>query len=86
MNNKKDMLVDMSHVIGHLVYEYGVPILSFEQLTTLGQRAVNVYRLGPHAKRITFPELCEYIKAFISTAFGLKVLKQIQAEGLGILY
>jgi hypothetical protein len=74
----KTKLVYMENVIGDLVHEHGVPVLTFDQLTTLGQRAVRVYDLVEQGKRITFSELCECICNFISTPFGARVLKKIQ--------
>ncbi len=78
MTTKDERLVNMEHVIGELAHEHGIPILTMDQLTLLGQRAVQVYGLTSQAKTILFADLCEYIKAFISTIFGLKILKEIQ--------
>lgn len=75
MNNNK--YVNMYHVIGDLSLEYGVPIMSWDDLVTLGQRAVNVYGLASQARKIPFAELCEYICLFIKTPFGTKVLKEL---------
>ncbi len=76
-NNHEDMYVDMRDVIGDLVYEYGIPILSFDNLVALGQRVVIVYKLDHLARRITFDEICYYICEYIRTPFGRKVLEEI---------
>ncbi len=78
MKDKKDVLVNMDHVIGELAQEHGVPYLTFDQLTTLGYRAVTVYGLTEHAKTITFADLCVYICMYVKTVFGAKVLKELQ--------
>ncbi len=78
MKSKEELLVNMEHVIGHLVSKYDVPYLSFGQLTELGVRAVRVYGLEAQAKSIPFADLCEYITAFIATPFGAATLKSLQ--------
>jgi len=77
MKINSDTLVNMEHVIGQLALEYSIPILSFENLVKLGQRAVAVYGLSSQASKIPFADLCDYISAYIQTPFGLRVLKEL---------
>lgn len=77
MNTKQEnRFVDMTHVIGQLAVDYGVPVMQFDQLVELGKRAVIVYGLQPQAKSIPFADLCAYIIAFINTPFGRKALQE----------
>lgn len=72
-----NLLVNMDHVIGDLVYEYGIPYLYFSDLIKLGQHTVRVYGLDKSAKRISFDVLCTYISMFIKTPFGNRVLRNL---------
>lgn len=69
--------VDLRDVVGERAMEYGLPLISFENLVELGKRAVQVYCLEERAKYITFGMMCEYIQAFISTPFGENTLKKL---------
>lgn len=80
MKPKQEQFVNMECVIGALAHEHGVPYLTFDHLTTLGQRAVSVYRLEDQATKITFAEICEYILCFIKTPWGLKELNSLYKE------
>lgn len=69
-----NLLVNMDAVIGDMVHEYGVPYLKFDALVTLGERVVRVYSLG---NKVSFDTLCVYIKKYISTPFGAKLLREL---------
>lgn len=75
--DKNMMWVDMQDVVGDMAQEHGIPVLQFQDLVTLGKRAVNVYGLHSEAKKISFDEMCEAIKEYISTPFGRNTLKNI---------
>lgn len=73
----KPRFVIMEDVIGELAHEHGIPLLSFDNLVELGRKAALVYHLEEKAKKISFDMMCTYIKLYISTPFGLKVLKEL---------
>ncbi len=69
--------VRFEDVIGHLAMDYGWPLLKFEDLVLLGQRAVKVYGLEGKYKTITFEVMCYYITLYINTPFGKKTLMDL---------
>lgn len=69
--------VDLRDVVGERAMEYGLPLISFDNLVELGKRAVNVYGLDNRAKYITFDMICEHINEFINTPFGKNTLKKL---------
>lgn len=77
INIKKDMYVDMTDVLGQLAIDMRIPYLTFEQLVHIGQKAVIVYKLDFKAKKITFAEMSDVIKQYLSTPFGKAVLKKM---------
>jgi hypothetical protein len=81
--NHQGALVDMRDVVGDLANEWGIPIMSFDNLVLLGQRVVIVYALDAVAKRITFDVMCHYIAKFIQTPFGGRVLQELLQNNIG---
>lgn len=75
--NKQELYVRLEDVIGELAHEHGLPIISFDNLVELGKRVVTVYNLDHQAKKITFEVMCTYIRKFIATPFGLKMLREL---------
>ncbi len=77
MPKNSSFYVDLNDVIGPLALEYGLPIISFDNLIELGKRVVIIYNLDSQAKRITFETMCYYIREYVNTPFGLKTLKEL---------
>lgn len=70
-------LVLMEDVIGDMASEYGIPVITFDNLVALGKLAVNVYNLQDKGKKISFDDICVHIKKYIETPFGMKELKRL---------
>lgn len=77
MNNKAIKYVNLFDIIGEASFEYGIPVITIDELILLGKKVVRVYDLEKLARKITFEMLCYYIKLYISTPFGNKVLLEI---------
>lgn len=69
--------VKLEDVIGETAYEYGWPVLEFDNIIALGKKAVQVYGLQDKYRKITFEVMCEYITKYINTAFGRRVLIEL---------
>lgn len=74
-----DLYIDIEHALGAVAHKYN-PAHLHELIMALGKRTIQACNLTKYAKSITFTELCEYIKAFISTPFGVKALREIQSN------
>lgn len=72
-----DKYVNMEQVIGNIAIEYNIPLLKFDELVYLCKKTVIVFNLDQQAKKIPFTTLCDYVKLFIQTPFGKKILEQI---------
>ena len=77
---RNDKRINMDVVIGELAYEHGIPYITFEHLVELGRKAALVYHLEEKAKKISFDMMCTYIKMYISTPFGLRVLRELSLQ------
>jgi hypothetical protein len=75
MRIKDEKEIDMDQHVYQLLLEYGVDVPCIHNLALLGQRAVKACGKWDDSKIITFHEICECIKVFISTPFGEKILR-----------